>query len=402
MSNLLLVGLILVLALIGGHLVKFIRVPEVVGYFFIGLLLGPSFSQILSRDTVTTLEFFSEIALGLILFSLGAIFEFDNLRKVGKRTLLLTLYVMAGTILAVFITLLALHGSWQVALLLGIIAVEVSPIATVLVMREANSEGRLTDAINNVLALNNVGCIVIFGLATFVVKLFDSTETTPSLAPVLGREFLLLAWRIAGSIALGVVLGYVLAFWGKHVKEHGEILILVMGMILIAVGASHWLGLSSLIATMTLGAVLINLEKESSHLFKVLGKTDPPLYAIFFVLAGAHLQLLSLLLIGVSGVGYTLSRIAGKMAGAWYGARKLGYPGVISKYLGVTLIAHGSVAIGLALQVRSIFPKYADVIATVILGSVLINEVLGPLLTKFALSKAGETRTEHIGAFEEI
>jgi Kef-type K+ transport system membrane component KefB len=402
MSNIFLVGLILVLALAGGHLVKFIRVPEVVGYFFIGLLLGPSFSQILSSEAVTTLEFFSEIALGLILFSIGAIFEFNNLRRVGKRTMLLILYVMAGTIFAVFITLLVINGKWQVALLLGVIAVEVSPIGTVLVMREINSEGELTDAVNNVLALNNVGCLIVFGLATSVVKLFDSTESTPLLATVLGREFLLLAWNIAGSIALGVVLGYVLAFWGKHVKEHGENLILVMGMILIVVGASHWLGLSSLIATMTLGAALINLERESRHLFNVLGKTDPPLYAIFFVLAGANLQLSSLLLIGASGVGYTLSRIAGKVAGAWYGAKKLGYPMVIRKYLGVTLVAHAGVAIGLALQVRSIFPKYADVIATVILGSVLINEVLGPLLTKIALSKAGETREEQVGAFEEV
>ncbi len=402
MSNVLLVGLILVLALVGGHLVKFIRVPEVVGYFFIGLFLGPSFSQILSGEAVATLEFFSEIALGLILFSIGAVFEFENLQRVGKRTLLLTLYVMAGTILAVFITLLALNGRWQVALLLGVIAIEVSPIATVLVMREANSEGPLTDAVNNILALNNVGCLIVFGMATFVVRLFDSTETTPSLVSILGREFLFLVWNIIGSIALGIVLGYILAIWGKHIKEHGEILILVMGMILIAVGASYWLGLSSLIATMTLGAVLINLEKESRHLFDVLGKTDPPLYAIFFVLAGAHLQLSSLLLIGMSGVGYTLSRIAGKMAGAWYGAKKLGYPEVISKYLGMTLVAHAGVAIGLALQVRSTFPEHAEVISAVILGSVLINGVLGPLLTKFALSKAGETRVEHIGAFEEV
>ncbi|MBO0798325.1 MAG: cation:proton antiporter, partial [Blastocatellia bacterium] len=173
-------------------------------------------------------------------------------------------------------------------------------------------------------------------------------------------------------------------------------------MILIAVGASHWLGLSSLIATMTLGATLINLEKESRRLFAVLSKTDPPLYAIFFVLAGAHLQLSSLLLIGISGMGYTLSRVAGKMAGAWYGAKKLGYPEIVSKYLGVTLVAHGGVAIGLALQVRSIFPKYEGVIATVILGSVLINEVLGPMLTKFALARAGEARFEHAGVIEEI
>ncbi len=109
-----------------------------------------------------------------------------------------------------------------------------------------------------------------------------------------------------------------------RVDEHGEILTLVLGTILIAVGAAHWLGVSSLIATMALGATLINLAGEGRHLFDVLGDR-PPIYAIFFVLAGAHLQLSSLLLIGLTGVGYTLARIAGKIAGAWYGARRAGY-----------------------------------------------------------------------------
>ena len=402
MSNVILVGFILVLALAGGHLVKLLRIPEVVGYFFVGLFLGPSFSRILNRDAVTTLEFFSEIALGLILFSIGSIFDFQNLGKIGRRILWLTIYVMAGSVCAVFITLLILDGSWQVALLLGAIAVEVSPIATILVLREANSEGPLTEAVYNIVALNNIGCLLLFGVATFVVRLSGAAEGFTSLLRILGVELLLLIWSNLGAVCLGIVLGYLLALWGKRVNEHGEILILVLGMILIAVGAAHWLGVSSLIATMALGATLVNLIGEGKHLFEVLGKTDPPLYAIFFVLAGAHLQLSSLLLIGLSGIGYTLARIAGKVAGAWYGARQAGYPPMVRKYLGVTLIAHAGVAIGLALQIRTTFPQYADTIAAVILGSVLINEVLGPVLTKVAIARAGEIREEHPGAFETI
>ncbi len=352
MSAIVLVGLILLFALIGGHLVQLLKGPEVVGYFAVGLLMGPSFSQILTHDAVTTLEFFSEIALGLILFSIGAVFDFENLRRVGRRTIVLTGYITAGTVGAVFASMMLFDREWPIALLLGTIAVEVSPIATVLVLREANSEGPLSDTILNVVALNNVACLLAFGVATFFVRLAGGDGS--GLA-VLGNEVLLFLWSNVGAVALGIVAGYILAWWGRHVDEHGELLILVLGMLLVVVGGAHWLGVSSLIASMTFGATLINLAPAAKQLFSVLGKTDPPLYAIFFVLAGAHLQLSSLLLIGVSGIAYTLARILGKMAGAWFGARRLGYAPVVQKYLGVTLVAHAGVAIGLVLQIRSTF-----------------------------------------------
>jgi Kef-type K+ transport system membrane component KefB len=400
MSAIVLVGLILLFALIGGHLVQLLKGPEVVGYFAVGLLMGPSFSQILTHDAVTTLEFFSEIALGLILFSIGAVFDFENLRRVGRRTVLLTCYIVAGTVGAVFAAMMIFDREWPVALLLGTIAVEVSPIATILVLREANSEGPLSETILNVVALNNVACLLAFGVATFVVRLAGGSGS--GMLAVLGNEVLLFLWSNIGAVALGIVAGYILAWWGRHMDEHGELLILVLGMLLVVVGGAHWLGVSSLIASMTFGATLINLAPEAKQLFSVLGKTDPPLYAIFFVLAGAHLQLSSLLLIGLSGVAYTLARILGKTVGAWLGARRLGYALVVQKYLGVTLVAHAGVAIGLALQIRSTFPQFADVIAAVILGSVLINEVLGPVMTKLAISRAGESREEHAGAFEAV
>lgn len=402
MNNVLLVGIILVLALIGGHLVKPFKAPEVVGYFFIGLLLGPSFSEILTYDATTTLEFFGEIALGLILFGIGAIFDFDNLKKIGKQTLLLTLLIMAGTIAIVFICLLFTSGYWQVALLLAVIATEISPIATILVLREANSKGPLTDTIANILALNNVACLIIFGFAAFLVRLFVKTDPNITFGQIITQELFLLAWTILGSIALGVLLGYALALWGSRVEESGELLILVLGMLLIAIGASKWLGLSPLITPMVMGATLINLAKESRHLFDVLGKTDPPVYALFFVLAGAHLQISDLLAIGVSGIAYTVARVIGKIVGAYFGTRYFKYPPVVSKYLGLALVPHAGVAIGLAIQVKAVLPQQASTISTIILGSIMINEVIGPIMTKYAIVKSGETQTKHHLAFEEL
>jgi Kef-type K+ transport system membrane component KefB len=399
MSGVLLTGLILVLALIGGHLVKLLRIPEVVGYLLIGLLLGPSFSNLLDQESISTMEIFSEIALGLILFSIGAVFEFGNMRKVGKQTLFLALHVTAGTVLIVLVSLLILGIDWPIALLLGVIAVEMSPIATVLVMRELNTEGPLTDVVFNVLAINNVICIALFGIVSFAIRIITGME-----GAVLGldEEIFIFVWQMLGSLALGVLLGYILALWGRRVAEHGEVLILVLGMLLIVVGACHGLMLSSLIATMALGATLINLEKESKHLFEVLGKTDPPLYAIFFVLAGADLDLNTLRTIGIAGIIYTIARIAGKMIAAFVGARRMQYPLVVSRYLGLTLLAHAGVAIGLALQVRSVFPEYSQTVTAVVLASVIINEMLGPILTKLAMNRAGEVKEVHLGAFKEL
>ncbi|MEW6364744.1 MAG: cation:proton antiporter [Acidobacteriota bacterium] len=401
MTNVFLVGLILLLALVGGHLMKWLRVPEIVGYLLVGLLLGPSFSEILTGDAIHALEIFSEIALGLILFSLGAVFEMKELRAAGRQTVLLTLYLMLGTFLCVLVALLLLQVSWQVALLLGVVAIEVSPIATILVLRELNSEGPLTDAINHILAINNVGCIITFGIATFLVRLVERNSVDAG-GLALGVEVFYLAWQLLGSIAIGILLGHLLALWGRRVQEHGEVLILVLGMILVLVGACHWLDLSALIATMALGATLINIEKESRHLFDVLGRTDPPLYAIFFVLAGADLSISSLKTIGFAGVGYTAARAAGKFVGAYWGARALRLPPIIGKYVGLTLIAHAGVAIGLVLQIRSMFPRLAEVISTVILASVLINEIAGPILTRQAVIRAGEARIARLRAFEEL
>jgi Kef-type K+ transport system membrane component KefB len=339
----------------------------------------------------------------LILFSIGAIFEFENLKKVGQRTLYLTFYVMGGTIVTVFFTLLLLGNNWQIALLLGVIATEISPIATILVLRELNSEGPLTETVYNILALNNVGCLVVFGIATFLIRLVGGGETDSTLLIFAGKEIFFLLWGLVGSVAFGIIIGYVLAVWGKRIDEHGEVLILVLGLILVVVGATHWLGLSPLIATMAMGATLINLAKESHHLFDALGKTDPPLYAIFFVLAGAHLQLSSLLVIGVSGIGYTVARVIGKAVGSYFGAKRLAYPDSVRNYLGLTLVPHAGVAIGLALQLRSIFPNYAEGISAIILGSVLINEVVGPVITRIAIGRAGEMReAQEPTSFEAI
>ena len=199
-----------------------------------------------------------------------------------------------------------------------------------------------------------------------------------------------LFWVLLGSASLGFLSGLLLAVWSEYVREHGETLTLLIGSILLVVGAARFLGLSPLIGTLALGATLINLSRRSEKLFKVLQQTDPPIYALCFVIAGADLELGNLELLGLAGATYTVLRVLGKMGGAYWGSRWLGMPTVIQRYLGFGLIAQAGLAIGLVMAIRLRYPEYAQYVATIILASIFIYELVGPVCTRYAILAAGE------------
>jgi Kef-type K+ transport system membrane component KefB len=163
--------------------------------------------------------------------------------------------------------------------------------------------------------------------------------------------------------------------------------------VLIAVGMSRWLGLSPLISTLALGATVANASPQGDRLLHVLGRADPPLYAAFFVLAGAELVPSSVLSLGLIGVGYTVGRTVGKIAGARIGLRGQDVPDMVRRQIGFCLVSSSSLAVGLTIQIRSAFPAYAATVTGIVLAAVVIFEVIGPLLTRRALLLTGEART---------
>ena len=172
-----------------------------------------------------------------------------------------------------------------------------------------------------------------------------------------------------------------------------EAMILSIGAVLIAVGASRWMGLSPLISTLALGATVANASSQGDHLLRALGRADPPLYAAFFVLAGAELVPSSVLGLGLIGAGYTAARTIGKIAGARIGLRGQDVPTLVRQQLGLCLVSSSSLAVGLTIQIRSAFPEYAARVTGIVLAAVVIFEVVGPLLTRRALIRTGEART---------
>ena len=391
MNELSSLGLILLLALMAGHLVKFIRVPEVTGYLLAGVALGPSVLGWVSHDNLTALEIFSEVALGLILFSIGSVFEFGLIQRIGRNVLLLTLIeslLACGTVIVVML----LGGQqWQVALLLGVIAMETAAASTLMVMRECNAEGPLTETLTGIIALNNIFCLVGFGIASAVIGLASGAGEPLSFWEAVYTAVYPPLWRLVGSVALGYLIGLMLAAWASQVHEHGEMLLLLTGCILLCVGVSILLDVSSMIASLAVGATLINLSARTRQLFRSLSRTDPPLYAIFFVIAGADLDISLLGSIGALGLLYVAGRALGKVFGARWGARKLGLSQEMQRWLGLGLMAQAGLAIGLTLIINRQLPEYAPVVTTIVLSSVIIYEIVGPISARFAIMGSGES-----------
>ena len=382
-------GLILLLALLAGHLVKVIHIPEVTGYILAGIVLGPSILGWVSADNLLALEVLSEVALGLILFSIGSVFEFSRFRKMGRQFLYLTLIESLLASLLVTLGTLAFGQPWQVALLLGAIAIATAPASTLMVIRECDSSGPLTDNLLGIIAVNNLFCIAAYAGVAAAIDLASGLSGA-SLFDAIYRAAFPFLWQLFGSAAWGYLVGMLLAGWSTQVKETGELLILLAGSILFCVGVSRLLDLSPLIASLAVGATMVNLTSRSRGLFDTLAGTDPPFYAIFFVIAGADLDLTLIPTMGVVGFIYVGGRAIGKFTGAVVGARWLRLEPTVQHFLGFGLLAQAGLAVGLTIAIDQRYDSFAPIVSTVVLSAVAIFEMVGPISTRFALRQSGE------------
>ena len=391
MNEILSVGLILMSALVAGHAAQLVRIPEVTGYLLVGLIIGPAALDVISHENLTTLGFLSEVALGLILFNIGSIFEGSRFRVLGAGVVRITLWEAPLAFACVALGLLLVGTPWPVALLLGVIAMETAPATTLMILNEYDASGPLSERLLALIALNNVLVLLAFGVASAVLTLVGPS---PDAWWHIGyRAVHGLLWTTIGSVALGVLLGLVIDVWAARAKEAGEAMTLVIGMVLVAVGAARALSLSPLLTTLALGATVANASRHGDRLVGALRRIDPPLYAAFFVLAGAELNPSDLGMLGIGGVVYALGRVVGKVAGARIGLRGQVVPDAVRTHLGWCLVSSSSLAVGLTIQVRAEFPAYAQAVTGVVLAAVVLFEIVGPLLTRRALFATGEART---------
>jgi len=398
LSILSVVAVIFLGALAGGRIASLCRIPRVTGYLLFGLFAGPSFARIvgfpplISGEALGDLRILADIALALILMNIGGLFQFEHLRRWKSRIALfslseivLTFLFVAGSTFLINLTLVhksvaglsLLQTSYFFAVFLGIIAVATAPAATLMVIREYEADGPVTSTVLTLVGLNNL--VSVLGFAVIAHLLIRPEE---------GLTLLLI--RMTGPIIVGGVGGLFLSVWAQRLELASEHKLLLLGGATAITALCHALGIDPLLASLALGISLANSSPRWHRLTEALRQVDYLLYVIFFVLAGANLHIETLGHIGLLGLVYVIARTLGKLVGTACGARLGAFGRREQTYVGLTLLAQAGVAIGLAHTLVRQWPAGGPLMETVVLGSVVVFELVGPLAVRHGLVRAGE------------
>jgi len=387
----------LLAALVVGAAVRKLHLPKVTGYLVAGILFGPSLVGMLSEPGIHDLTLIKQLALGLIFFNLGREFRSKTFRKLGRPALVTGLCI-AGTTLAVTLAALLVAGAnTQVAWILALIAVTTSPAAVLLVVRDYEAEGPFTDMLLAVVVLCDVIALVLF-------------RVTLPLCTGEHLNVLVGLGGVAGSVLMGIVLGLLLSAFEQWTTRSGERIAVTLGMLLAGMGIAGKLAafqFDPLILAMSYGVTFANATTKDEQLFGHLKFIEVPLYALFFVLAGAGMKFGLVKECGVLVFVMIGGRIVGLVAGAWVGTRAAGQRREIRTYLRLGLLPCAGAAIGLAgMAGPALGGGVGRQVMVMALTSVAFFELLGPLAVKFAILRVGEVKlislvTEH-GALQAL
>jgi len=394
---------ILSVLLLSGYLVgkvtEKLKLPEVTGFIIAGLLLGESFLGIIPHHMGKGLQDITEVALGLIALTIGGEFYWVKLKSMGRGVVIITLVQIITSFGATTLGLVLFRMPLPFALLLGAIATATAPAATVAIVQSLRAQGKFVDYLYGVVALDDAGAVILFGVVFAVVSSFlGSGGADHGMGLVIGHAVL----EVVLSLVMGAVLGYIIHISVSRNSNLNEVKIISIGLIFLTIALALAYGLSPLLTNMAAGAVLINLSARNHRIFHNLEPMTPPVYALFFVIAGTELDpqaILSNKAVLILGLVYIIFRGIGKYGGVALGAVLSRSPKGIRKYLGLSMLPQAGVAIGLVLMIQA-SPLGAhlqaqgvtllDDMFNIVLFSVFINELIGPPVSKYAVVKGLE------------
>lgn len=389
------------------RLVKRFRLPDVTAYLTAGLLIGPFFLGRLgipgigfsTYEELESLGLISDIALGFIAFSIGNEFRLSALRHTGRQAVIIGVVQALVAALLVDATLIVFHLlapdvlSMPAAITLGAIATATAPAATLMVVRQYKARGELTNLLLPIVALDDAVGLIVFAVS------FGIARAQLSGAMDLYSVLLNPVIEIVSSLLLGAVAGCVLTQLEKLFHSNTNRLVMTIAFVFLTVALSMLeipagpvtIGFSSLLVCMMMGTVFCNLCPLSEELMGKADRWTAPLLVLFFVISGAQLELevFSQWLVVLIGVVYILFRSIGKYIGARESAKAMHCSRNVVNYLGVTLLPQAGVALGMCVSAQALGSD-GVLIRNIVLFSVLVYELLGPLATKWALTKAGD------------
>lgn len=396
------IGIIIVVGFLGGLVIEKIKFPRITGYIVTGVLLSPSLLNIISTETIDNLDVMTNIALGIIAFLIGGSLRLEPIRKLGRSIAWITAFQSLGawlivTLLLVFLSPFILNipnATWSqtyfpLAFIIGAISSATAPAAIMAIIHEFKASGPWTTTLMAVVALDDAIAVIAFAIALGVLQPLVNGAASISFYQMLGAPLL----HIAEAIAIGTLFGFALIYIARLVKTPDLLLVIVFGMIMLGDGVAELLGVSAILTNMVAGFIVINKAKKR-EMFLVVERIEEVVYAMFFVLAGLHFNLGAMKSAGLLALLIVLGRSFGKYFGTRAGATIAHAPSGVKKYLGLALLPKAGVTIGLVLLAKRSFPTFGDVMVNAVLASVIINELIAPLLTKYAIFKAGEAHPD--------
>jgi Kef-type K+ transport system membrane component KefB len=393
MDILFIVGILIIIGFIGGRASNRLKLPGVVGYLIAGLIVGPSFLKIVDMKMLDSLGIFNDVALAIVAFMIGSQLKASTLKKMGGGIITIIFTESFGAFFVVFLGVYLLTHNLTIALIFGAMAPASAPAGTAVVLQEYHAKGPLTNALYTVVGLDDALAIVIYAFAIVLAKLSFSNSSFS-----VGQVLLRPAIEIIGALVLGGVMGAGFGFVIRLLRTRKEILALSLAAVAVCAGLSNVFHFSLILANLTLGVVFVNLfEMTNNQSTESLDFITLPVYIIFFVIAGAHLQISLLPAMGLIGLVYILCRILGLMGGAFIGATISKAESVVRKYLGLGILSQAGVAIGLALMTAKEFSLHGEIgeyvvllVINTIAATTIIFEIIGPITTKIAIQRAHE------------
>ena len=409
MEYLLAIGLAMFAGLFLSRLTSKFNLPDVTSYLVAGLLIGPLCLGALgiphlglpSYEFVDKLSLISDVSLGFIAFSIGPEFRLEQLKHIGKQATIIAIFQALSATIFVDVGLLILHlflGDTlpvSTCIMLGAIATATAPAATIMVVNQYKAKGPLTSLLLPIVALDDAVGLIVFAVSSGIAKALISGSV--NMISLLVNPTI----EIVASVALGAALGWVFSVVEKFFNSRSKRLSLAVAFVFLCTAFSKVemdfangvsVGFSPLLVCMMCGTIFCNLCDFSEEIMYRVDRWTGPVYVLFFVLSGAELDLRVFASAAGVGIGlvYILMRSAGKIIGADVSSRFMKCPPQVCKYLGITLLPQAGVALGMSATVAADFGAEGAIIRNIVLFSVLVYELVGPILTKIALTDAGE------------
>lgn len=379
------IGGLLLLGLLTDALGRHTPLPRVTLLLVFGFLIGPGGLSLLPDSIVDSFDLLTKMALVMVGFLMGGHFTLNSLREHGRQILSISIIVVLVTVLVECTALILFGVPVAFALILAGIAPATDPAATIDVIRESNAKGPLARTLVGIVALDDAWGLLIFSLCLSAASVASGVETE-------SNPLWIAAWEIGGAIVLGVVLGLPISCLTGLVEPGEPTLAEALGVVFLCGGLAIWLGVSYLLASMVMGAVVTNLARHHSRPFHAIEDVEWPFMILFFVLAGASLDVTSLVDVQIVTMIYIGARVVGRFLGGWIGGRMSRADQSVRRWIGLAMMPQAGVALGMALVASSRIPELRHSILPVAVGSTVIFELIGPVCTRIALRQCEESQ----------